>query len=180
MSETAGRTRGRGLEPSTRGVLVLAVVVVLGLVLLAKAAPSSSTSVASPIRSNATAPTSAPRPRVTAPVTTTAVPGVIHPPAQVKVLLMNATNGKVPKAAALNGAKVKAAGFVALAPANANAPRPVTAVYYAPGYQADAVAVAKVLRRPASVAAPLPTPSPAPSVPQANVVVVLGQDTPAA
>ncbi len=176
---TSPQRARRSLDPSVRGVLVLAVVVVLGLLLLAKAAPSSST-VATRDRSGTSA-SSTSRPQDTAttkPATTTpTTTGVTHPAAQVKVLVMNGTAGKIPMAAGLNGAKIKAKGYDTLPPANAVG-RPVSAIYFAPGYQGDATDVGKVLGL--SVApVPVPTPSPAPNASQANVIVVLGQDAPA-
>lgn len=168
------RTKGRGLDASMRGVLVLAVVVVVGLVLLAKAAPSSSSSTAKPDRTTTTL---APRPTTTLGPTTTTKPPAAHPPAQVKVLVLNATGGAVRGASASNGAKVKAQGYDALPPANAVS-RPVSAVYFAAGYETDATNVAKALGLAVKVVAPVPSPAPAPNATSANVIVVLGADTP--
>jgi len=160
--------------------LVLAVVVVVGLLLLAKAAPSSSTTIATRKSPGPTLPTKANSPSTTTTRPTTSTPttmGTVHPPAQVKVLVMNGTGGKIPKAAGLNTAKVKAKGFATLDPANAVA-RPTSAVYFATGYHADAVAVGAVLGIPPAAAVPVPTPPPpAPNASQANVIVLLGQDT---
>ncbi len=169
----------RSLDPSVRGVLVLAVVVVLGLLLLAKAAPSSSTTIATrknpgpTLPANVNSPTSTSRPTTSTPTTL----GTVHPAAQVKVLVMNGTGGKIPMAAGLNATKLKAKGFNTLAPANAVA-RPTSAVYFAAGYHADAVAVAAVLGIPPDSAVPVPTPlPPSPDASKANVIVLLGQDT---
>ncbi|MDQ6697457.1 MAG: LytR C-terminal domain-containing protein [Actinomycetota bacterium] len=175
---TAPQTSRRSLDPSVRGVLVLAVVVVVGVLLLAKASPSSSTTVASrehpgPTLPTTTPPTSTTRPTPSTPTTL----GAVHPASQVKVLVMNGTGGRIPMAAGLNATKLKAKGFNTLAPANA-VTRPTSAVYFVPGYQADAVAVGAVLGIPASSAVPVPTPLPqSPDASKANVIVLLGQDT---
>jgi hypothetical protein len=160
--------------------LVLAVVVLLGMLLLAKAAPSSSTTIATRKSSGSTVPTvGAPQTTTTRPTTTTPTTiGNPHPAAQVKVLVLNGTGGKIKMAATINGGKIKAKGYSTLAPGDAVG-RPTSAVFYAPGYQADAIAVGKVLNIPAASAVPVPTPPPAPNAGQANVIVLLGQDTPA-
>lgn len=171
------RTR-RTIDPAVRGILVLAVVVVLGLLLLAKAAPSSSTTIATRKHPGPTTPTTAP-PTTEKPTTTTPTTlGPSRPASQVKVQVANGTGGKIAKAAGLKGAKLKAKGYDTLSPANATA-RPTSAVYFAPGYQADAVAVGAVLGIPPTSVLPVPTPAPVPNAAQANVIVMLGQDTPA-
>ena len=157
---------------------MLAAVVVIGLVLLAKAAPSSSTTVATRDRSNvtSTSTTSPPETTTTAPTTTTT--GVAHPVAEVKVVVLNGSGGKRGVGAS-NTVKIKAKGYNTLSPGNAVA-RPTTAVFYAAGYAADAVEVAKMLGLGATSTMPVPTPSPAPGGTEANVIVVLGEDTPTA
>ena len=178
-NERAGpqHAKRRGLDPATRGVIVLVVVVVLGLALLAKAAPSSSTSTAEPDRSDATSTTSE-QTTTTRPVTTTTKPPATHPVAQVKVLVLNGSGG-IPKIAGSNTEKVEDRGYDALPPGNAVA-RPATAVFFAPGYEGDALEVAKVLGLAPTVVAALPSPPPSPDASEANVVVVLGKDAPAA
>jgi hypothetical protein len=177
---TAPERSRRTLDPSVRGLLVLAVVVVLGLLLLAKAAPSSSTTIATRDKPGPTVPVTT-QPQTTGTTRPSAPPttlGVAHPAAQVKVLVLNGTGGKIKLAAGTNAVKVKAKGYTTL-PAGDAVARPKSAVFFAPGYHADAVAVGKVLNIPAASAVPVPTPSPAPNAGQANVIVLLGQDTPA-
>jgi hypothetical protein len=176
---TAPEGTRRSIDPSVRGLLVLAVVVLLGMLLLAKAAPSSSTTIATRKNPGPSLPAATGSTTTTRPTTTTSTTiGIPHAAAQVKVLVLNGTGGKIAMAATVNGVKVKAKGYDTLPPGNAVA-RPTSAVFYAPGYQADAVAVGKVLSIPATAAVPVPTPPPAPNASQANVIVLLGQDTPA-
>lgn len=168
----------RSIDPSVRGILVLAVVVVIGLLLLAKAAPSSSTTIATRNHPGPSLPTTikplvdTTRPTTTSPTTL----GPAHPLAQVKVLVLNGTGGKIKFAASTNVKKLQAKGYGTLAPGDTNG-RPASVVYVAPGYQADGVAVAAVLNIPAASVVALPSPAPVPNAGQANVIVLLGQDT---
>lgn len=175
---TAPQKSRRTVDPSIRGLLVLAVVVVLGLLLLAKAAPSSSTTIATRKDPGPTVPGTTRPPTTTTRPTTTTTTGVPHPAAQVKVLVLNGTGGKVAKAAGTNAAKIKAKGYNTIEPGNAVA-RPTSAVFFAAGYQGDAVAVGKILDISATAVVSMPDPPPAPNASLANVVVLLGQDTPA-
>lgn len=72
-------------------------------------------------------------------------------------------------------------GYVMQSPDNATTRgASTTVVYYATGYQADAEAVASVLGKSPEVVREMPSTSPGPGADSANVVVVLGADTPPA
>jgi hypothetical protein len=117
--------------------------------------------------------------------TTTPVTGATvvqpHDPAQVKVLVLNAS-GKSGVAKA--GADVlKAANYTTLEPTNAKGSTlTASVVYFVAGYDADAQAIAAKLGLQASAAQPLPAPPP-PAVADpkdANIVVLVGTDAPIA
>lgn len=157
-----------------RGVLLLVVAFVIGIVLLNAAderppgtdlaAGPGSSSNGEPESDDATATTT-----TAAPVPTTAP---ARAPAEVKVLVLNASDVK---GAAGGGTDVlKAAQYNALAPGNA-VKTATSNVYFTAGFQAEALAVAAALELAAEVVVPIPTPPPA-DPKTANVLVVLGAD----
>jgi hypothetical protein len=109
-------------------------------------------------------------------VTTTTVPATTtlpaHAPKDVKAIVANASSVK----GAANGGRnaLLAAQYNVLSPANA-APVGESSVYFTPGYDRDAAAIATVLQLPGTVVKPLPSPAPF-DTKGANVVVVLGAD----
>ena len=179
-------------EPSSgsadrfRGVLVIAVAVVLGALLLGWAIDDDETSlgsaeqdqVASPttVAADAGTTTTVPGPTTVPPPdsTTTTAPAV-RPPAQVRVLVLNGS-GKS-GAAGRGAAFFTKAGYATADPGNA--PKPgASAVYYAEGYQAEAEAIATTLKvDSARLLQPLdPDAPPVPDLQDAKVVVVAGND----
>ena len=189
--------RSRGLDGNVRGLIVLGVAVLIGFLLLAKAGDDGSTTVTASSSSDSTPTadggdggtgddrsqrgnTGSSVPKST---TTTAANGGGQPtgttraPASVSVVVLNGSGG-VKGVAGATTDKIKAKGYKTLEPGNA-APVDKTTVYYTEGYQADANAVAGVLGlAPTSVSA-APANPPAGST-GANVIVVLGKDTPPA
>jgi hypothetical protein len=163
---------GPGLGTAAfRGALLIAAAVLLGAVLLAKSFDNGgplSTSGNQPART--TVPTTA----ATTP-TTAAVP---HNPAEVKVLVLNGVDPK--KAIAKPAADtLKAANYTTLTPNDAKATVTESAVYFVPGYDADALAIATKLGIPPAAVQPLPNPLP-PSVSDpkdAHVIAVIGPDS---
>lgn len=110
--------------------------------------------------------------------TTSTVPA--RSPADVRVYALNGFGGSGVAGAATT--QLGAAMYVTVPADNVPGDQQVqaSAVYFTPGFDADAVAVATVLGLAATVPTPLPTPLP-PQVPGgdvkgANVVVVLGPD----
>jgi hypothetical protein len=152
-----------------RGALLIAAAVILGAGLLAKSfdsgGPLNTGSTTSPTTHTTVPPSST--------TTTIAQP---HDPSQVKVLVLNGS-GKSGVAGTTSDT-LKAANYATLEPGNA-AQTATSVVYFVPGYDADAQAVATKLGLPASSVQPLPNPSPVDSK-DANVVVVIGADAPAA
>lgn len=103
---------------------------------------------------------------------TTAAP-VVHLPGEVSVRVGNGAGRK--GIAGIGTEVVTRAGYVALDPKNAPATEQ-SIVYYAEGYQADAVEVARLLAIPAIQVVPLPADPPIPAD-QANLLVILGSET---
>jgi hypothetical protein len=153
-----------------RGALVVIAGVLVGAAILANVSSRPK----SPVATAATTTTTRPSAPVTTPV---AAP---HTPAAVSVLVLNGVDPKkaISKAAA---ATVAAGGFTALPPRDAAKVVTVSAVYFVPGYQADAAIVASLLAIPVAAVVPMPTPPPAEvgDTAGAQVVVVVGPDIPA-
>ena len=98
---------------------------------------------------------------------------VAHDPSKVTVLVANGAgiNGLASKI----GDKLKAANYVTAEPGNTKAPADESAVYFSPGYEADANAVAALLT-PAPKVAALPNPAPVADLKNAKVLVVAAAD----
>lgn len=105
---------------------------------------------------------------------TTVPPTTMAPraPQEVKVIVVNASGVK--GAAGKASDMLKPPGYNVLAPTNANSSD--SAVYFSPGYEADAAAVAAALGFAVSTVKPLPTPPPIPDSKGAHVVVIVGRD----
>lgn len=152
-----------------RGAALLAVAVLIGILLLSATDDGPRVS-AGPgdTRAAVSSSTAAVEPSTTS---TTVV--AARPPAEVKVLTLNATD--VRGAAGAANSVAKDAGFNVLAPSDA--PRgTATAVYFTTTFEAEAGAVAAALGLSPTVVQPLPMPPPAPDLKSADVVVIVGAD----
>lgn len=168
-----GRSAGGA---AARGAGLLAVAVILGIVLLQSFKPGVDP-YASSVRAGATSPTTAPVQHrgggtVSSTTTSTTPP---RQPADVKVL---PANGSGRQGAGSRVQRVLAdAHYNVLAATNANgAAVQTSSVYYAAGYQSDAVALAQLLKLGPTAAQPMPTPAPVADTRGANIVVVVGVD----
>lgn len=173
--------RSSGLDANARGIAVLAAALLIGFLLLWKAggpdgsqearAVTTTTVDTSGIGGEITTTTS------TAGTTSTVAGGTEgREPSKVTVLVLN--SGAPTGSAATTTATIDSAGYKTADPADAiDRSLATTAVYYAPGYQAEATSVAALLGKPASVVAPMPATAPGPGADRANVVVALGRDT---
>jgi cytoskeletal protein RodZ len=113
--------------------------------------------------------TSTTKPKSTSTTTTTTTP-----PASVPVLVANGST--VTGAASKVATELHANGWDTLPPVNTTANVTASSVYYAPGSEASAMAIAASLALAATAVHPLTTAVPVASVAGADVVVVVGPD----
>ena len=156
-----GRSAGGA---TARGLVLLAVAVVLGIVLLNSADNPRGTTLATG---------KTPRPVATVSTLPTPTTVLARSPHDVKVFPANSTS--VNGAGARVGNTLKAAGYDVLAAASVTQQARSTEVLFQPGFDRDAAAIAVVLNLPATSVQPLPTPPPF-DTKAANVVVWIGPD----
>lgn len=166
-----GRSAGGAMA---RGIALIVVAVLIGVVLL-KATDSpeaftSSTVDQSSDDGDGTTVTTA-DPGDTA--TTTAPAAVARNPAEVTVLVANGAG--IQGLATRIADQLKAANYVTADPGNTKAPADESAVFYIPGYEADAAAIAQLLT-PVPKVAPLPDPPPVDDLQASHVLVVAAAD----
>lgn len=95
-----------------------------------------------------------------------------NPPNEVRVLVANGTD--IPGAASEVQSQLVALGYNALSPQN-GPPSETSWVYYEPGYEADARAIANQLGMTQDQVAPMPEPPPLDTL-EANILVLIGND----
>lgn len=160
-----GRSAGVAMG---RGVALLAVALVIGIVLLnATSNDPPGTVVSATSTTKTTSKPSAVTTTTAAPTTT--VPA--HNPKDVKVLVANGsgTSGVAGNAST----PLKTAGFNVLAPANADKVQE-SSVYFVAGYEKDAADIATALALPATAAKAMPNPAPVKSDANPQIIVVVG------
>ena len=108
------------------------------------------------------------------PLDTSQVPAGPRPPAEVKVLVVNASG--VQGAAAARQKILSTAGYTSVGTGTAPRPATATAVLHIEGYESEAQAVASALTLSPTVVGPVPNPPPVP-MGDAAVLVVLGADS---
>lgn len=158
------------LAAGARGLGLVGLAVLVGIALL-QATDTSSTLPRMPIPAAGQLLTTTTGSGGSSATTTTRPVGGARPPAQVKVLVLNAAGR--PGAAAAVSRKLQGLGYATLAPANASKAAPQTTVYFKPGFETEAAAVAGQVGTGVR-SEPLPDPSPYAGTDQANVVVVVG------
>ncbi|MEA3020878.1 MAG: LytR cell envelope-related transcriptional attenuator [Actinomycetota bacterium] len=157
-----------------RGVALIVVAVLLGVILLRATSSSEPfTNVNSKPAAGAHGVTGTTQATGRGGTTPTTAPQAARNPATVTVLVANGAN--VNGLASKIADKLKAANYVTAQPGNTKAPADVSVVYYAPGYEADARAVAALLR-PVPKVAPLADPPPVDDMKGANILVVAAAD----
>lgn len=161
--------RTRPPAPSVaRGAALVVVAVLVGLVLLRE---GIDTSVVVQAERPITEP-DAPTPDEQEDPEPEPVEPVVRPPEQVLTAVLNGSG--VAGAAGVYTTALAERGYQTLPASNANARVPATEVYFTPGFEREAAAVATAI---GAAATPQPLPSPPPGdVGAANVVVVLGPD----
>lgn len=181
MSDTGRRTRAGSesigffgpLERSgvARGLLLLVVAVVIGVLLLPSATrPGLGTTAASTV----TTPTTTPHVKLPISRSTTSTTTASTPVSSVKVLVANGTNSNGAATAVMKLLAGK--GFGTLTPVDALTVVPSSEVYAIGGDDAAAQEVAAALGLSASAIQPAATPVPVASDAGATVVVVVGPD----
>lgn len=169
--------RRRPEEPTVnpaRGAVLVVIAVVIGLFLLRNGIDTSETVTHSGRRPTAQGSTVTTQ-KADATTTTTLAS---RKPAQVPTIVLN-DSGKAGVAGKYSDV-LAAAGYQLTNPKGENAAAPgdaaATLVYFTPGFEVEAGAVAKLIGAPATVVPkPLPTTPPGP-IASANVVVVIGTD----
>lgn len=173
-SQAAGFAAGRGL-------LIVLFATAIGVLLLARAVDTNSGDVATGSASDGTV---AAKPEdggqdvaasSTVPPPTTA--STIPPKKEPQDVVVLVANGRsVPGAAKANADALSVQNYNLLSPTDYPSPVTDTAVYFAAGYQADAIAVATALTIDVAKVVALPTTALPLDLKNAAVVVVLGTD----
>ena len=173
--------RRRPAEPTAnpaRGAALVVVAVVIGLFLLREGLDTSeavSTGSKEEATDSSDAGASDSTDQGTDETTTTTVAG--RPPGEVPTIVLN--DSGIAGAAGNYSDVLAAAGYQLTNPDGANADAEgdaaTTIVYFAPGFDAEAAAVAAAIGAPTLVPTPLPTTPPGP-IAGASVVVVIGTD----
>ena len=159
-----------------RGVALIVAAVLLGVILLRATdspEPFANVDTEDSVRDDGDT-TVTSDPATTAPSVTTAA---TRDPSEVTVLVANGAG--IPGLASTVSDQLKGANYVVAEPGNTKAPADESAVYFTPGYEADAAAVAALLTPPPQTA-PLPSPAPVDDMKSANVLVVAAADLAAA
>lgn len=174
---TAPEARPGGLDSNVRGLLVLGAAVLVGVLLLASWGDDGASKVATTDgKTTTTVDIGDLGTTTTAPAeSTTTTSASAHSPSEVSVIVLNGSGQT--GAAATNSSTIGDAGYTMLTPGNAQNIDSTT-VYYADGYEADAIAVAQLLGKGTDAVKPLSDASLGGAEGDANVVVVLGADTP--
>lgn len=154
-----------------KALLLVAVLVVIGVAILAHSSSTKSTSAGTPASVAASTSTT------TLPTSTTTL--ALLPPSEVKVLVLNGASPGEPLASEWS-AKLDAKGYTTEPPNNATATVSASAIYVVtPGYVAEAQQLAQVIGDPSlpidqtiTSAAPIPSGGTA----TANLILVIGPD----
>lgn len=165
-------------NPASRGLILVAVAVVLGVILLIKGGGIGFETSDEQLDIDAGGGAATTADSTT--TTTTAAPSTSVAPAQLSVVLLNGAGINGYAASAQQFLSV-AGGYTSTTAATAASQTASTIVYYAPGYEADAAAIAALFGLDASAVQPLPEGTQlardAADVPaDSNVVVLLGPD----
>lgn len=166
-----------------RGVVLVVVAVLIGALLMQQAFDADTSTVVGPGTVVTTAKPSATTSEgdtngttdTTTPPTDTTTPPVSDTKAPNTVTVLVANGSGVNGAAGRMADDLKPIGYVTFT-ANAKANVTATAVYFVEGFQADAAAVASIIKANPAGVKPLPVPAPVSDTKNAQVLVVLGPD----
>lgn len=98
-----------------------------------------------------------------------------HDPAEVAVLVANGTGGQVRGAAGRVAEQIQPENYIMKSPSNAKSAADASMVYFQPGYEGDARRVAGLLT-PAPGVQPMPDPLPVDDLQGAHLLVVVAPD----
>lgn len=175
---TAPQHPAGGLDGRARGIIVLVAAVAVGFLLLLKGGDGGSSAADKVDTGKTTIDTSGLSDESTTTTTSTSTPTSGRDASGVTVIVLNGS-GKTGVAKA-NSDTVETGGFTMKDPDNAPAIVATTTIYYDVGYQAEGIRVAELLGKSTDSVKPLADASLGGADGGANVVVVLGTDTPAA
>jgi hypothetical protein len=158
---------------AVRGALLIILAVALGIALLATTGDDDIEGVATDDSAEVDTPPAS-TPDVGTPTTTTAPPAPqARPPAEVRVLVANGSG--VAGVATRFKDQLAGAGYNALAPVNTTSRPLPSVVYFAPGFDAEADALAATLA-PAPPVEAIPAEPPVEQLGEADVLVVVGPE----
>ncbi len=157
-----------GATATGRGVGLLIVAVVVGVLVLHSLSRTSTAPTTQEAATTATTAGSSGGGHST----TTTLP--TRPPSQVVTLVANGT--RVSGAAGRVNTVLQKAGYNVLSPTNAASTVTASVVYFASGFDREAVALANSLSLGPSTVQPMPAPPPVSDLRGANVLVVVGPD----
>jgi hypothetical protein len=163
-----GRSAGGAMA---RGIALIVAAVVLGIVLLN--ATDRTPSFTESAGSKATATTVAGSTESTTASTPDTTKSKAHDPSAVSILVANGSGVK--GAAAKIATTLAGSNYVLKTSVNTKTAASSSVVYYAPGYDADARAIASLLT-PAPAVQPMPDPLPVADLASANILVVIAAD----
>jgi hypothetical protein len=165
-----GRSAGGAMA---RGIALIAVAVLLGVILL-RATDGPEPFAGTPAATEEDDNTDTTDTTVTTGETTpTTAPVAAHDPATVTVLVANGAG--IGGLAGRITDQLEGQNYLTAEATDTLAPADESAVFYTPGYEADAAAIAALLS-PAPATAPLPDPPPVADMQGANVLVVAAAD----
>lgn len=171
MSQVSGVAGGRvganRFSSSGKAALLLALAVVVGVVALQQIDDSASVLPGKAASSESAAQAPAPEP------VTPAAP-IARTPAEVKVLVANGIG--VDGAAAKVAGTLQPIGYQLLKPGNTTQTQQTSGVQYAPGYEAEAQALATSIGLPSSAVVPMANPAPVAELQNANLIVIVGNE----
>lgn len=152
-----------------RGLLVLLVAVIVGVLVLNSLDNAPKKDTAAKAKVTTTTSTT-----IVQETTTTSV--ALCAPGDIKVLVANGTSTSGVALTATNS--LKKARYSTIDPVKTTSTVPATAIYYSPGYQQEAVVLAAVLNLPPAVVQEMPaaTQLPVASLGTAKVLVIIGGD----
>lgn len=174
---TAPEPRAAGAESNARGLVVIVVAVLVGLLLLLNAGDGGGGGeTAAPGGTPSTTGDLGDTTPSTEATTSTSAPTSGRAPSEVKALVLN--GGGPAGAAASTSTTIGNAGYTMGEPANSPVTVETTTFFYADDYQTEATAIALLLGKSPDALEPLVDAGLGTAAGDANVVVVLGPDTP--